>query len=258
MLLAIDMGNTNIVIGCIHENKVLFTERMETDLRKTDLEYAIAIKTVLELHAIAPDALEGAILSSVVPPLVPVLREALTKISPVELLVVNCHMNIGMPIRMDNPETVGSDLLVDAAAALAQYGAPAIVIDMGTATTLSIVSEDCAYVGTIILAGPRIALDSLVSGTAQLTRIGLNVPDTVIGSNTADCMRSGVLYGSAAMLDGMIDRIWEELGYRTNVIATGGLAHVVVPHCRHEIIVNDNLLLQGLKLIYEKNRRNGR
>ncbi len=255
MLLTIDMGNTNIVMGCIKDGKVLFTERMATNLRKTELEYAIDFKTVLELYHISPDALEGAILSSVVPPLTPVLRQALAKLTPIDMMVVSPSLNTGLTMRMDNPAAVGSDLIVDAAAAVSQYGAPVIVIDMGTATTLSIVAEDGAYVGTIILAGPRIALDSLVSGTAQLTRIGLNVPEKVIGKNTADCMRSGVLYGSAAMLDGMIDRIWAELGYETKVVATGGLAHTVVPHCFHEISLNDELLLQGLRLIYEKNRR---
>ncbi len=256
MLLTIDMGNTNIVMGCIEGKKVLFTERMETDLRKTELEYTITFQTVLEMHRIAPEQLEGAIISSVVPPLVPVLKQALGKLTDVEVLVVGTEIETGLPLRMDNPAAVGSDLIVDAAAAVAEYGAPVIVIDMGTATTLSVVARDGAYVGTIILAGARISLDSLVSSTAQLPKIGLTVPERVIGKNTADCMRSGVMYGSAAALDGMIDRIWEELGYETKVVATGGLSHAVVPHCCHDIILNDELLLQGLRLIYERNRRN--
>lgn len=255
MILAIDMGNTNIVLGCIEQETVLFTERMETDLRKTELEYAIAFRNVLELHSISLKQLEGGIISSVVPPLVPVLKRALAKLTDMDVMVVSTEIETGLTLRMDNPAAVGSDLIVDAAAALEQYGAPVIVIDMGTATTFSVVARDGAYVGTIIMPGARISLDSLVSGTAQLPKIGLSVPDTVIGKNTVDCMRSGVLYGSAAMLDGMIDRIWEELGYETQIVATGGLAHAVVPHCFHEIQLNDELLLQGLRLIYEKNRR---
>ncbi len=255
MLLAIDMGNTNIVLGCIEHSKVLFTERMETDLRKTELEYAIGIKTVLELYCIAPEQLEGAIISSVVPPLVPVLKNAIAKLADIDVMVVGTEIETGLELRMDNPAAVGSDLIVDAVAAVEAYGAPVIVIDMGTATTLSVVAKGGAYVGTIILPGARISLDSLVSGTAQLPKIGLNVPDRVIGTNTVDCMKSGVLYGCAATLDGMIDRIWEELGYETAVAATGGLAHAVVPHCCHEILLNDELLLQGLRLIYERNRR---
>ncbi len=255
MLLTVDMGNTNIVLGCLDGDKVLFTERISTDLRRTELEYAICIKAVLELYAIPPQKLEGVVISSVVPPLVDVLRQAMAKLTDAEILVVGPGVKTGLHLRMDNPAAVGSDLVVDAVAASALYGAPAIVIDMGTATTLSILAKDGAYVGTIILPGARISLDSLVSGTAQLPKIGLTVPEHVIGTNTVDCMRSGVLYGSAACLDGMIDRIWEELGYETSVIATGGLAHAVVPHCFHEIIVNDTLLLQGLRIIFEKNRR---
>lgn len=255
MLLTIDMGNTNIVLGCIRDKQVLFTERMETNLRKTELEYAIAFKTVLELHRISPQQLAGAIISSVVPPLVPVLKAALSKLTDVEVLVVDSKIETGLTLRMDNPAAVGADLIVDAVAAVEEYGAPVVVIDMGTATTLSIVTKDSAYAGTIILPGARISLDSLVSHAAQLPKIGLTVPENVVGKNTVDCMRSGVLYGSAAALDGMIDRIWEELGYKTTVVATGGLSRTVIPHCEHDIILNDELLLQGLRLIYEKNRR---
>lgn len=255
MLLTIDMGNTNIVLGCLDGEKVLFTERMETNLRKTELEYAIAFRTVLELYRISPEELEGVIISSVVPPLVPVLKAALGKLTDVQILVVSTEIQTGLTLRMDNPAAVGSDLIVDAVAALALYGAPAIVIDMGTATTLSVLAKDGAYVGTIILPGARISLDSLTACTAKLPKIDLTTPKKVVGKNTADCMRSGILYGSAAALDGMIDRIWNELGYETQVIATGGLSHAVVPHCCHRIQLNDELLLQGLRMIYEMNRR---
>ncbi len=255
MILAIDMGNTNIVLGCIKNGTILFTERMETDLRRTELEYAIAFRNVMELHNISPSQLEGSIISSVVPPLVNVLRQALAKLADIEMMVVNHELETGFSLQMDNPAAVGSDLIVDAAAAQELYGAPVTVIDMGTATTLSVVDKEGCYISTIIMPGARISLDSLVSGTAQLPKIGLSVPEHVIGKNTVDCMRSGVLYGSAAMLDGMLDRIFDELGYETKVVATGGLAHAVIPHCRHQIMLNDTLLLHGLQLIYEKNRR---
>ena len=255
MIFAIDVGNTNIVLGCIQNGTILFTERMETDLRRTELEYAIAFRSVMELHHISPSQLEGGIISSVVPPLVNVLRQALAKLADIEMMVVTHELETGFSLKMDNPAAVGSDLIVDAAAALELYGAPVTVIDMGTATTLSVVDKSGSYVSTIIMPGARISLDSLVSGTAQLPKIGLSVPEHVIGTNTVDCMRSGVLYGSAAMLDGMLDRIFDALGYETKVVATGGLAYAVIPHCRHSIILNDELLLQGLQLIYEKNRR---
>ncbi len=255
MILTLDIGNTNIVIGGFSGDTLLFTERMASDLHRTVLEYSFTISHVLELYQIPLASLEGIILSSVVPPLTETLRQVFAKMTDAPLLIVGENAVTDLPLCMDHPSTVGSDLIVDAVAAKVQYGCPVIVIDMGTATTLSIVAKDGSYVGTIILAGARIALDSLVSGTAQLPHIGLTVPERVIADNTVDSMRSGLIYGSAACLDGMIDRIWAELGYETQIVATGGLAAAVVPHCTHEILLNDALLLQGLKWIYDRNRR---
>ena len=256
MLLTIDMGNTNIVLGCLEGERVLFTERMATSLRQTELEYAVMFQSVLELYGISPQSLDGIIISSVVPPLIPVLRAALGKLTETAVMVVGLELDTGLRLRMDNPAAVGSDLIVDAVAASSLYGTPVIVIDMGTATTFSVLDKQGDYVGTIIQPGARISLDSLTSHAAKLPKIGLTVPEKVVGRNTADCLRSGILYGTAASLDGMIDRIWEELGYETQVVATGGLSHIVVPHCTHAITCDDDLLLQGLRMIYERNRRN--
>ncbi len=254
MLLAVDMGNTNIVIGCIQGNKTVFVERLCSDLSKTELEYAICFKTVLELYGINCEDIDGGIISSVVPPLTSIIKKAVEKIINKQVMVVGPGIKTGLNIQMDNPKTVGSDLIVDAVAGICEYGAPLIIIDMGTATTISVVDKDRNYVGGVIIPGIRVSMDSLVNRTSQLPRISFEAPDKVIGTNTIDCMKSGMIVGNAAMIDGMIDRMEEELGYKTTVVATGGLAGVVIPLCKHTIIKDDGLLLKGLNIIYQKNK----
>lgn len=255
MILAIDMGNTNIVIGCIDDNNTYFVERMATDLLKTELEYAVGIKTVLELYDMKVEDIEGVIISSVVPPLVHILKRACRKVLNMEPSVVGPGIKTGLNIRMDNPAQVGSDMIVSAVAGLKEYGAPFVFVDMGTATTISVVDKQGNYIGGAILPGMNTAMDALVSKTAQLTKISMEAPKQVIGKNTIDCMKSGMVIGNAACIDGMLDRIFEELGYETRILATGGLAGIVVPHCRHSITIDDALLLKGLKIIYDKNRK---
>ena len=254
MILAIDMGNSNIVIGCIDDEKSYFEERLSTDKSKTALEYAIGFHTVLELYNIDVSRIEGAIISSVVPPLTNVVKSAVEKIIGKTPLVVGPGIKTGLNLQMDNPRSVGSDLIVDAVAGITEYGAPLILIDMGTATTMSVVDKDNNYVGGVIMTGLRLAMESLSSRASQLFNVSLEVPKNVIGKNTTDCMKSGIVLGNAACIDGMIYRLEEELGYSTTVVATGGLAHVVIPLCKHDIIVDDSLLLKGLKIIYDKNK----
>ena len=255
MILAIDMGNTNIVIGCVDEEKVLFEERLATDLSKTELEYVVIFKTVLELYGIEKEKVTGAIISSVVPQLVNIIKSAVYKLIKVEPMVVGPGVKTGLNILMDEPRRVGSDLIVDAVAAINNYGTPLIVIDMGTATTMSVIDRKGNYIGGVIMPGIKVSVDSLVSRTAQLQRISLDAPDKVIGKNTINCMKSGVIYGNASCIDGMIDRLAEEMGEGLSdikVVATGGLARVILPQCRHNIIQDDELLLKGLKIIYDK------
>ena len=256
MILAIDMGNTNIVIGCVDEEKVLFEERLATDLSKTELEYVVIFKTVLELYGIEKEKVTGAIISSVVPQLVNIIKSAVYKLIKVDPMVVGPGVKTGLNILMDEPRRVGSDLIVDAVAAINNYGTPLIVIDMGTATTMSVIDRKGNYIGGVIMPGIKVSVDSLVSRTAQLQRISLDAPDKVIGKNTINCMKSGVIYGNASCIDGMIDRLADEMGEALSdikVIATGGLARVILPECRHNIIQDDELLLKGLKIIYDKN-----
>lgn len=253
MLLAIDIGNTNIVIGCIDNNDTHFVERLSTDTSKTELEYAMGFKTVLELYGIEVSAIDGAIISCVVPPLVNIVKEAVHKIIGKVPMVVGPGLKTGLNLLMDNPKAVGSDLIVDAVAAIAEYGAPLIIIDMGTATTVTVIDKERNYTGGAIIPGLRLASESLAKNTAQLPNISLEAPKRVVGKNSIDSIKSGIVLGNACCLDGFIDRIWEEIGYETKVVATGGLARIVVPLCRHKIHIDDELLLKGLKIIYDKN-----
>ncbi|MCD7765811.1 MAG: type III pantothenate kinase [Lachnospiraceae bacterium] len=254
MILAIDIGNTNTVLGCCRDQSILFVERLSTAPSRTVLEYAISIKNVLELYQIDRKEIAGAIISSVVPPLTNLFREAVQKIVGIEPMVVGPGVKTGLNILMDNPAQVGSDLIVNAVAAIIEHEAPLIVIDMGTATTISVIDAKKNYIGGMIMPGIRVSLDSLVSRTSQLVRISLDAPKRLIGKNTAECMKSGVIHGNAACIDGMIDRIEQDLGEKTTVIATGGLAPKIIPHCVHDIQLDDALLLKGLMYIYYKNK----
>lgn len=253
MILAVDIGNSNIIIGCIDDSRIYFEEKISTVKSKTSLEYVIAFKTVLELYGIEGPAIEGSIISSVVPSITSVVKSAVEKIIGKSPLVVGPGIKTGLNLQMDNPKTVGSDLIVDAVAGIAEYGAPLIIVDMGTATTLSVVDEKKNYIGGVIMSGIELSMNALSTNAAQLVNVGLEVPKYAIGKNTVDSLKSGMIFGNAASIDGMIDRIEKELGYQTTVIATGAQADVVIPLCSHDITVDEHLLLKGLKIIYDKN-----
>ncbi len=253
MILAIDIGNTNIVVGCIEGEEVAFFERVSTDVAKTELEYVVQLKMVLDLHHIDSNKIDGCIISSVVPPLNTVIRSAIVKYFGKEPLIVGPGIKTGLNILMDNPASVGADLIVNAVAGFRYYGAPLIMIDMGTATTVSVLDDKANYIGGMILPGVRVSLDSLVNRTSQLPRIALEMPKKNIGRNTIDCMKGGIIVGQASAMDGIIERMWEELGYETAVVATGGLAGAIITHCKHEIVIDNELTLKGLGLIYAKN-----
>lgn len=253
MVFTIDIGNSNIVVGTVNRQGVLFVERMSTDHKKTELEYAILLKSAMEIHGITTNEIKGCIISSVVPPVTSVINRALEKLTGEKALVVGPGIRTGLNIKIDNPAQLGSDLVVDAVAGIAEYPLPLIIIDMGTATTMSAIDAAGNYLGGVIIPGVRVALDSMVSRTAQLPRISFEAPKKAIGKNTIECMKSGSVLGSASMLDGMIDRLEEELGQDATVVATGGIAPFITPHCKHKIICDDTLLLKGLYLIYNKN-----
>lgn len=255
MILAVDVGNTNIVMGCIEEGRVLNIFRFQTEPGRTEMEYAIKLKQILELYEIDEKGFEGAIISSVVPPVTGALIGAVKLLTGCDCLVVGPGIKTGINVRIDDPGTLAGDLLVGSVAAMEYYGAPVIVLDMGTATTMAVVDKNRAFVGGAIMAGIKLSLNALASGTSLLPDISVTAPKKCVATNTIDCMRSGAVFGTAAMVDGMIARMEQELGYECKVVATGGLAGTVAGYCRHEIICDDDLLLKGLWGIYQKNRK---
>lgn len=258
MILAVDIGNTNIVLGCCDEGRILFRERVSTSLTATDLEYAVTLRTAVEMNGYDSTQIDGAIISSVVPTITNTVRAAVEKYARVRCKVVGPGMKTGLSIKIDNPAQLGSDLVVDAVAGINEYKAPMIIIDMGTATTLSVIDEGKNYLGGMIMPGIMISHDSLISRTSQLPRIALEEPKKLIGTNTVDCIKGGILYGSAGSIDGICDRIKQEIGRDCTVVATGGLAPVVVPLCKTQITLDEDLLLKGLMLIYNKNNESAR
>ena len=254
MILAIDTGNTNVVLGCIENGEIVSVARLATDIHKTEYEYAIAMRDVLAFRGINVSVMEGAILSSVVWPLNTALRRAVELLIGKEPLVVGRGLKTGLDIRIDDPGQVGADLVVGAVAGLKIAPPPLILIDMGTATTVTAVDAAGRFVGGAIAPGLRLSMEALSEGTSQLPRVSLDAPAKCIGTNTVASMQSGAIFGSAAMIDGLVDRMEEELGSKATVIATGGLAGCVVACCRREIRYEPDLLLKGLAALWEKNQ----
>ncbi|MHB8962632.1 MAG: type III pantothenate kinase [Saccharofermentanales bacterium] len=253
MILAIDVGNTNVVMGCLDRDEIRFEARLATNHSKTAEQYAIELKSILELYDFDIDQIDGSIISCVVPPLTNSLRKAVELVTGKTPLVVGPGVKTGLNIMTDNPGQLGSDLVVGAVAALAQYPVPMVIFDLGTATTASVIDGGRTFLGGIIYPGINISLSALTSATSQLPRISIEKPARVVGRNTVDSMTSGIVYGNASMMDGMADRIEEELGQEVTVIATGGLAGLISPFCRREVIHDPDLMLKGLYLIYMKN-----
>lgn len=255
MLLAIDIGNTNITMGCIRDDEILFTARIATDRNRTSDQYGVEIKNMLEVFGVHNEDISDCIISSVVPPVFNSVKTGVVKVIRKQPMVVGTGLKTGLNIQVAVPSQVGSDRIVIAVAALAEHKAPLILMDLGTATTIEVVEPENVYAGGVIIPGVRTSLDALISKAAQLPGISLEQPKKVIGKNTVDCIRSGMMYGTAAMIDGMIDRMEEELGYSATLIATGGLAQFITPLCKHTIILDKDLLMKGLNIIYKKNKK---
>lgn len=255
MILAIDVGNTNIVIGCLDENKKYFEARMSTHKNSTVEEFAIGIKNILNLYEIDAEKIRGSIVSSVAMQMDSVISQAITMATGNKPLFVGPGVKTGLNIKIDNPAQLGSDLVVGAVASTAKYPLPQIVLDLGTATTASVINKKGEYIGGMIIPGVKTALNALSSSTSQLPYIELAQPKNVIGKNTIDCMQSGSTYAVACMIDGLIEKIQDELGEKVTVVSTGGIAKVITPLCSHSIIFDDDLLLDGLLIIYNKNEQ---
>lgn len=254
MILTVDVGNTNIVLGGYENEKLKFTSRIATEASRMEDQYAIDFCNIFKLYGYKSSQFDGAIISSVVPPLVPVLKRALEKLLQCKVFVVGPGIKTGLNIKIDNPGSLGADLVCAAVAALKKYKCPCILFDLGTATTISALNDKGEMIGGSIIPGVKVSLSALSRLTAQLPHIDTELSgNAVIGTNTIDCMKSGIVLGTASMMDGMIERYREILGEDAQVIASGGLANSIVSHCKTEIIVDNNLLIDGLYMLYKKN-----
>ena len=255
MLLAVDVGNTNMSIGLFDEGgELAFLAALDTDSRKTADQISVDLMNLFTLYRRRIEDVTGAILCSVVPPMNFMWEKALARLLGRSPMVVGPGVKTGLNIRMDFQTQVGADIVADAVAALEKFQPPIVTIDMGTATTIGVISEGRTYEGGLLLPGVGVSLEALSRRTAQLPAISLQHPKALIGKNTEECMRSGIVYGTAGMLDGVIDRIREQFPGKTlSVVATGGNAPVIVRYCKNQIVYDKYLLMNGLRAIYRKN-----
>ena len=255
MVLTVDVGNTNIVFGGFEGDTLRFTSRVRTDKYQMRDEYAIKFLELIRFYGYRPDDFDGAVISSVVPPLIPVLKSAIAQIISARVLVVSPGIKTGLNIKLDDPAIMGADLVCGAVGALARYPMPCIIADLGTATKLLVMDADGSFLGGPIMPGVNISLDALSKNAAILPHIEFGKVERVIGKNTIDCMLSGVLFGTASMIDGMVERIEEELGQKATVVMTGGIAKSIAPYCKRKYAFDENLLLYGLIELYKRNTR---
>ena len=258
MIFALDIGNTNIVLGIIDTKteEIVFTSRISSDHTKTVDEYAVLIQDVLAIRHVALSSITGSIISSVVPNLSQTILSAVALLIGKEPIMVSNQIKTDLSITIDNPDQLGKDLIVNAVTALESYPTPIVIFDMGTATTVSVIDKQGNYAGGMIIPGVGLSLEALSNQASQLPHISLDAPPQIIGKNTTHCMQSGIIFGTAAMIDGIIDRIAADLGEIPTLLATGGLAGMIVKHCNHSIIYDDKLMLKGLLSLYRKNHLN--
>ncbi|MCL2060204.1 MAG: type III pantothenate kinase [Oscillospiraceae bacterium] len=255
MLLAIDVGNSNIVIGCLDGGDIKLAFRLRTDILQTEDEYASNISGILAFNGIPRDEFGGAIISSVVPPVTGAIRGAVKMLAGLDALVVGAGVKTGLNILIDDPAQLGGDIVAAAVAAAVAYEPPVIVVDMGTATKIMALSKNAGFIGGAIFPGVALSMNALSSGTSQLPKVPIEAPKRCISANTVDCMKSGAIFGNASMIDGMIDRFEDELGGKATTVATGGLAGAIYKHCRHDIAYDPYLVLRGLGIIHGRNRK---
>ena len=253
MILTIDIGNSNIVLGGVRDDEIVFEARLRTEATKTSDQYCVDLKILMDVYGIQVDDIEGTIIASVVPQVLNSMQTAVKKLTGKTCLVVGPGLKTGLDIRLENPNQTGADLVVGCVAALREHKPPMIVVDMGTATTMVVLDQKGALVGGCICPGVKISMDALTERTALLPGLQLDQPKRAIGRNTVDCMRSGIMMGAACMLDGMVERMEAELGYKTQVVVTGGIAKFVIPMCKTPMIYDKDLIIKGLAALYRDN-----
>ena len=254
MLLAVDIGNTNIKFGIFDRDVLIRTLTISCNKNKTADEYSVELYSLIRVMGIHRTDFDGCIISSVVPVVTARIRAAVMDLLGIESLVVGPGIKTGLNIRIEDPSQLGADLVVACVSANAKYPAPCIVISMGTATVMCVIDKNRSMLGGPIAPGVMVSLNALTGNAALLYSVSLDAPESVIG-NTDRSIRSGVVWGTVCMIDGMIDRIEKELGEKCSVVATGGMAKTIIKHCAHEITVQDDLIMQGLKLIFDRNQK---
>ena len=255
MILTIDIGNSNIVLGGVKDDQIVFEARLRTEATKTSDQYCVDLKILMEVYGVSNTDIEGTIIASVVPQVLNSMRTAIQKLTGKVPLVVGPGLKTGLNILLENPGQTGADLVVADVAALREHKPPLIVIDMGTATTMSVLDKNGAHIGGCIIPGVKISMDALTDRTALLPGLQLDQPKKTIGRNTIDAMRSGIMLGAACMLDGMVERMEAELGCKTTVIITGGIAKFIAPMCKTPMIYDKDLIIKGLAALYRDNKR---
>lgn len=252
MLLAVDVGNTNIVLGVIDGEELVSSGRVSTNIYETEGECAMKIYSFLNLHNNIQ--IDGAIISSVVPALVTTLKKAIYTVCKVNAIVVGPGIKTGLSIKIDDPAQLGADLVVGAVAAKEKYPQPTIIFDLGTATTGSVLDKDGNFLGGTITTGVKTSINALTAGAALLPQIDITAPKKIIGTNSIESMQSGCVIGTACMIDGLIDKFEQELGEKATIVVTGGLGKSIAKNCSHDMIIDENLLIDGLRIIYNKNK----
>ena len=256
MILTLDAGNTSItMVAYDSDGKVCFSARLATDKNRTSDQYAVEIKDILSLYGIEKSDLKGAVIGSVVPVLSDSLFEATRVFCGLTPLRIGPGVKTGLNILIENPAQLGADLVSQSVAAIKKYPLPCLIFNVGAATTLSVIDKAGSYIGCAIMPGVMMSIDALSSGTSQLPQISFSAPASVIGKNTIDSMKAGIVFGNAAMLDGLVDKANEEIGKISSVIATGDSAEGLISHCKHKIIYEKTLVNDGLMMIWEKNKK---
>ena len=253
MILAVDIGNSNIVVGGVNGDEICFEAKIRTEITKTSDDYCIDLRILMDVHHISAEQVEGAIIASVVPQVLNSMKTAIRKLTGRTALVVGPGLKTGLKIGVENPAQTGADIVAGCVAALREHRPPLIVVDMGSATTMMVIDAGCTFVGGSISPGVKMSLDALTDRTALLPGLQLDQPKRTIGSNTNDAMRSGIMLGAAAMIEGMCQRMEEELGMPATVIATGTMARFITPLCSRPILYDKDLLLKGLAVLYRAN-----
>jgi len=253
MLLAIDAGNSNITVGCINSGEIVCVFRIATEISKTEHEYAASIKSILDFNLNDNYDFTGAVIASVVPPLTGILYRTVKMLTGYDAVVVGAGIKTGLNILLDDPGQLGSDIVAAAVSARVSYKLPVIVVDMGTATKLFVINENSGFAGGAIFPGIGLSMNALSAGTSQLPKVPIEAPKKCISANTIDCMKSGAIFGTASMIDGMAERFEYELGKKASIVATGGHAEAIYRHCKCGIVYDPHLILRGMEILYEKN-----